>query len=218
MTCIRSKFKSLAGLLAAAIFVVACNSNQNTNKADTSAVAPVDTSQITGAVQPSAPKETTAPLTKSQSSNATTTPAAPQSSETRPVVINKKVQVIVEPVPVPVAEHPRVRMDNSGIYEYPEVGPQYPGGNYALENYINNHIRYPRSNLHNFQGRTNVSFVVNENGRITNAHIVGKKLGHGLDEEAVRIVSSMPYWKPGTVKGRAVKSRITLPVTFKVEA
>jgi TonB family protein len=217
MTCIQLKFKSLAGLLAAAIIFVACNSNHSSNKVpDTSAIVSTDTSQTTGAVEPSVPPEETA-MPNSRSSNSTTTPAAPQSNPTKQVVVNKKVQVIVEPVPV--VRPPRVRMDNAGVYEYPEVRPQYPGGNYAIENYINNHIRYPRQDMHNnIQGRTNVSFIVNENGRITDAHIVGRKLGYGLDEEAVRIVSSMPSWKPGTVKGRAVKSRITLPITFKVQA
>jgi TonB family protein len=210
MTYIQSKIKSLAVLAVAAAFFAACNSNNSSSKlADSTATA--DTSQMTGAVQPSAPEQTT--------SKATEAPATSQpANTTTPVVVNKKVEVIVEPVPV-VQQPPNVRMDNAGVYEYPEVGPQYPGGNYAIENYINNHIRYPRPNLHNnIQGRTNVSFIVNENGKITDAHIVGRKLGYGLDEEAVRIVSSMPYWKPGTVRGRAVKSRITLPITFKVQA
>ena len=59
--------------------------------------------------------------------------------------------------------------------------------------------------------------MVNENGSVSSVHAIGKSLGHGLDDEARRVVSSMHGWRPATVKGRPVKARITLPITFRLQ-
>lgn len=97
--------------------------------------------------------------------------------------------------------------------------PEFPGGQNALDNYVNNHIDYPQTAIDdNVSGTVRVSFVVDENGKVTKAHVVGNKLGNGLDEQAVKVVSNMPDWKPGQIKGKNVKTRLTLPIAFQVEA
>ncbi|MBS1664031.1 MAG: energy transducer TonB [Bacteroidetes bacterium] len=97
--------------------------------------------------------------------------------------------------------------------------PEFPGGQNGLDNYVNNHIDYPQTAIDdNISGTVRVSFVVDENGKVTKAHVVGNKLGNGLDEQAIKVVSNMPDWKPGKVKGKNVKTRLELPIAFQVEA
>jgi TonB family protein len=63
----------------------------------------------------------------------------------------------------------------------------------------------------------NVHFLVDEKGNISNVTTVGNKVGYGLDEEAVRVVSKMPKWNPGQVKGKNVKTWRTLPIMYRLE-
>jgi TonB family protein len=212
------QLKRFTTLFLAAGLFAACNSNRSSDKiADTAATATYttpDTVQTTvhdtvTMVKPSQQAKPSTPPEEAVPTQPTaTTPAAP--------VVKKKVRIIVEPVPV--ARHPKYRADNTGVYEYSEVSPMYQGGQAAVQRYINNHIQYPQHALDdNREGRVSVSFIVNETGKVTNAHVGGKGLGEGLDEEAVRVVSSMPNWRPGTVKGKPVKTRMTLPIIFKIE-
>lgn len=111
-----------------------------------------------------------------------------------------------------------MKPDKNGVYEMTDVRPAYPGGQSALEDYINNHIEYPQMAVDdNKQGTVNVQFIVDENGKVTNAKVVGGSLGDGLDDEAVRVISKMPTWEPGKVKGKSVKTRLTLPITYQIE-
>jgi TonB family protein len=111
-----------------------------------------------------------------------------------------------------------MKPDKDGIYEMTDTRPAYPGGQEALENYVNNNIEYQQPAIDdNTEGTVNVQFVVDENGNVTNAKEIGKELGNGLDQEAVRVISSMPKWTPGKVKGKNVKTRVVLPVTYKIE-
>ena len=100
------------------------------------------------------------------------------------------------------------------------IAPQFPGGQKALDNYVNDHINYPQSAIDNdVAGIVRVSFVVDEQGKIRKAKIISpQKLGDGLDEEALRVVNNMPEWKPGTVHGKRVKTRLELPIAFQVES
>jgi protein TonB len=111
-----------------------------------------------------------------------------------------------------------MKPDKTGVYEMTEVRPAYPGGQSALEDYITNHIEYPQMAVdNNKEGTVNVQFIVDENGKVTNAKEIGNMVGDGLDDEAVRVISNMPKWEPGKVKGKNVKTRLTLPVTYKIE-
>jgi periplasmic protein TonB len=111
-----------------------------------------------------------------------------------------------------------IKPDKDGVYEMTDTRPMYPGGQAALENYVNNNIEYQQPAIdESTQGTVNVQFVVDENGNVTNAKEIGKELGNGLDQEAVRVISSMPKWTPGKVKGKNVKTRVVLPITYKIE-
>jgi protein TonB len=110
-----------------------------------------------------------------------------------------------------------MKPDKDGVYEMTDVRPMYPGGQEALENYVNNNIEYQQPAIEeNTEGTVNVQFVVDENGKVTNVGTIGKELGNGLDQEAVRVISNMPKWTPGKVKGKNVKTRVVLPIAYKI--
>jgi protein TonB len=90
---------------------------------------------------------------------------------------------------------------------------------YNVMEYLGKNMRYPDAARENgIEGRVSVQFIVNEDGSITDVKIVGsKRLGGGCEEEAMRVISSMPKWKPGKQNGRPVKVYYTQPVSFRLE-
>ena len=111
-----------------------------------------------------------------------------------------------------------MKPDKDGVYEMTDVKPLYPGGQAALEDYINGHIEYQQPAIdNNTEGTVDVQFVIDENGNVSNVKTIGKELGSGLDDEAVKVISNMPKWTPGKVKGKNVKTRLVLPITYKIE-
>ena len=89
-----------------------------------------------------------------------------------------------------------------------------------MARHLNNHLDYTQQAIDdNTTGTVRVSFVVDEHGNVTGAHLVnGGKIGNGLDEQALKVVGNMPAWKPGKVNGKNVKTRLELPINFQLEA
>jgi protein TonB len=113
----------------------------------------------------------------------------------------------------------KMEKDKTGYYNYTEVLPAYIGGQSALDSYITNNIEYPQQAIDNSaEGTVSVQFAVDEQGVISNVSVIGTKGGYGLDEEAVRVVSKMPKWSPGQIKGKNVKTWRVLPITYKLES
>lgn len=111
-----------------------------------------------------------------------------------------------------------MKKDKMGYYNRTEVLPTYSGGQNALENYITNNIQYPQEAIdNNVEGVVKVQFGVDENGNVTNVSTIGNKIGYGLEEEAIRVVSKMPKWTPGQVKGKNVKTWRALPINYRLE-
>jgi TonB family protein len=107
--------------------------------------------------------------------------------------------------------------DNTGVYSNVEYLPMFPGGNKGLQTYFDKNIRYPDdASTEGVEGVVKVSFVVDENGKLTGLATDGQKLGYGLEEEALRVIKAMPSWTPGRLKGNNVKTKYTLPVRFEL--
>lgn len=95
--------------------------------------------------------------------------------------------------------------------------PEFVGGDEALFAYLGNKMRYPKeAQRAGVEGVVVVTFVVAPDGAITKAKIV-KGLGYGTEEEALRVINSMPAWQPGKQNGRAVPVRYTLPIRFSLQ-
>lgn|GEM_PF-3501513 len=98
-----------------------------------------------------------------------------------------------------------------------EPMPEYPGGESKLREYISNNIHYPDSAKANGTGGTvYVRFTVCSDGTVNNAKVL-RGLGHGLDEEALRVIREMPRWKPGTRNGVPADVEMVLPIKFRTE-
>lgn len=97
-----------------------------------------------------------------------------------------------------------------------EEMPSFPGGEAALFKYLSNNINYPAMEKEaGIAGTVYVYFVVNKEGKVTNAEIKrGVKGGGGLDREALRVIKGMPSWSIGKQNGRAASVQFTLPVKF----
>lgn len=111
-----------------------------------------------------------------------------------------------------------MEMDKEGIYSRTEIKPSYPGGETALAKFIQGHIEYPDRALdEGVEGTVEVMFAVDENGKVYTPFVKGNRQGYGLDEEATKVVSQMPRWNPGQIKGKNVKSYYTLPISFQIQ-
>jgi len=107
--------------------------------------------------------------------------------------------------------------DENEIFEVVESMPEFPGGEQALMQYLTKNLKYPASAQdNNIQGRVIVTFVVNRDGSIVDPKIM-KSLDAACDKEAVRVIKSMPKWKPGKQRGKAVRVKYTLPVLFRLQ-
>ncbi len=99
-----------------------------------------------------------------------------------------------------------------------EEQPEFPGGMKALMTFIAQNVKYPAEARNaGVEGKAYVNFVVETDGSISNAKILQSAGNVYLDNEALRVVNSMPKWKPGKVKGKAVPVKFTLPVNFCLE-
>lgn len=105
------------------------------------------------------------------------------------------------------------------IYEVVDETAQFPGGQEALKKYIKDNLKFPQTAIDmGIEGKCYLKFVVSESGNISNVKVIrGVQDCPECDREAIRVVKSMPKWKPGTINGKPVHSTFTLPVPFKID-
>jgi len=97
-----------------------------------------------------------------------------------------------------------------------ELMPEFPGGFPAMTKYLSKNLKFPKAaKKANIQGRVNVSFIIEEDGRVSNVRIING-IGGGCDEEAMRVILSMPAWDPAIQNGQPVKVLFNLPVKFEI--
>ena len=137
--------------------------------------------------------------------------------EVEDIEINADVdqnEVIEEYVAPEVEEEEVVEQE---IFQIVEEMPDFPGGVAKLSEYLQKNIKYPQmARESGIQGRVFVNFVVEPDGSVSNVKVL-RSLGGGCDEEAMRVVKSMPKWKPGKQRGKAVRVSYILPVNFKLQ-
>lgn len=102
------------------------------------------------------------------------------------------------------------------IFTIVEDQPSPKGGLSAFYEYIGKKLKYPaQARRMGIEGKVYVEFVVDKDGSITDVRAM-KGIGAGCDQEAIRVIKSSPKWKPGKQRGRPVKVRMILPITFKL--
>ena len=103
------------------------------------------------------------------------------------------------------------------IFTVVEEMPEFPGGNAELLKYLAKSIKYPVIAQENgIQGRVICAFVVNRDGGIVDAEVL-RGVDPSLDKEALRVIMAMPKWKPGKQRGKPVRVKYTVPVTFRLQ-
>lgn len=126
-----------------------------------------------------------------------------------PVVPDKGPAIVEAPKP---KEEPK-----NEIFEFVEQMPEFPGGEDALAAFLSKNIKYPKqANEQGISGRVVINFVVGDGGEITDVK-VARGIGYGCDQEAMRVVKSMPPWRAGKQNGKPVRVAYSLPITFELE-
>lgn len=202
-----------AAILIISLTAIGCHVNDRNDVVNQADKASADTSNIsmealmspdTAAVVVATPAADNAAITTGETTVAKPNPAKKG--------LNGKVMITATPKPTGAME-----ADNSGVYSNVEYLPIYPGGNKGLQTYFNKNIEYPQdASDEGIDGTVTVSFIVDETGKLTSPVVTGQKLGYGLEEEALRVISKMPNWTPGKLNGKNVKSRYTIPVRFEL--
>lgn len=132
----------------------------------------------------------------------------PYVEETQTVVVSSHFSVqFVQP------EEPQ----REATIQMTEMLPEFPGGQAALLTYLRKNVNYPiAAQESGIQGRVIVQFVVNKDGTVSDPAVL-RSVSPVLDREAVRVIMSMPRWRPGMQGGRPVRATYALPVSFKLK-
>ncbi len=133
------------------------------------------------------------------------------------IEVNFDVDVKEETVikEVVIAEAP-VEEKADEIFDVVETQPNPPGGMSGWNQYLSKNLKYPtQARRMGIEGTVIVVFVVNTDGSIQDVDVL-RGIGGGCDEEAIRVVSAAPKWEPGKQRGRPVRTRMRLPIRFKL--
>lgn len=129
----------------------------------------------------------------------------------------------LEPIDAEISENDAVkpvkleREEEEAILLFAETMPEFPGGMKTLKKFIRRNLRYPeKAKNENIQGKVYVRFMVNRTGKIENVNVV-QPVHPLLDKEAVRIVRTLPDWRPAYQNGRPVSVWYTIPVVFVLQ-
>ena len=107
---------------------------------------------------------------------------------------------------------------NEQVFTVVEKMPSFPGGAAELLKYIATNIKYPKESQDNGeQGRVICSFIVGRDGSVNNPEVL-RGVTPLLNEEAVRVINTMPRWNPGMQRGKAVAVKYTVPITFRLKS
>jgi len=125
----------------------------------------------------------------------------------------KETTVIQEVV---ISEAAPVEEKADVIFDVVETQPNPPGGMSGWNEYLSKNLKYPtQARRMGVEGTVIVVFVVNTDGSIQDVEVL-RGIGGGCDEEALRVVSAAPKWEPGKQRGRPVRTRMRLPIRFKL--
>lgn len=115
-----------------------------------------------------------------------------------------------------VEDYGEHQIDGETVYNTADEMPEFPGGSMAMANFISKEMKIPEvARVNGVQGRVIVQFVVDKDGSIKYP-VVRRLVDPVLDKEALRIVESMPKWKPGKINGQVVATKYTLPIMFRL--
>lgn len=207
----KSKLSLMALAVGSFLMINACETPEDRASGDTMS----DTAAMqdnTTTIQ----ADTMAGMTSTQGTQADTADAASGSTGNTSAKKGTKGKASVSMAGIDNSKE-KMEMDKNGVYARAEVMPSFPGGQNALEKYVEDNLQYPQQALDNgTEGRVLIEFDVDEKGKLYRPIIISDKIGDGLEEEALRVVKGMPTWSPGQMKGKNVKTKFTLPISYQI--
>ena len=112
----------------------------------------------------------------------------------------------------------QAQTEETKVFDVVEQMPSFPGGAAGLMKFLSTNVKYPVVAMENgIQGRVITTFVVERDGSVSDVEVV-ESVDPSLDKEAIRVITSMPRWRPGKQGGKAVRVKYTIPVTFRLRA
>lgn len=124
---------------------------------------------------------------------------------------------VVAPVSSEAKEAPADSTAKEEVFMVAEQMPEFPGGMKELLKFLQDNLKYPENAMkNNVQGRVIVQFVIEKDGTPTEFK-VARSVDPDLDVEALRVLQTMPKWKPGMQRGEVVRVKYTVPVSFKLQ-
>lgn len=183
-----------------------------------------------GSIQTQEVEEEIIPITREQEIKPPPPPPPPKVVEVLNIVdddveIEDELQIedseaddetVIDVAPV-ISQAKEEEEEEAQVFFIVEDMPEFPGGELALRKYIGNAIKYPVIAQENgIQGKVYVTFVVGKDGSISNASIA-RGVDPSLDKEALRVVNSLPKWKPGKQRGKPVNVSYTVPINFVLQ-
>ena len=108
------------------------------------------------------------------------------------------------------------QINNKQVYSAVEKYPTFPGGSTEFGKFLAANVKYPKAAREaNIQGRVIASFIVEEDGSLSDIKIM-RGIGYGADEEAERVLKLSPKWNPGTQDGKPVRTAYSVPISFEL--
>ena len=133
----------------------------------------------------------------------------------QPIITKEKSSMVTQSNTVD--ENAEKEIVDRKIYQTVEEMPAFPGGEQKLMEFVAKNIKYPQTARETgVEGRVIVGFVIEPDGSISNVTLL-KGVGGGCDEEAVRVIKSLPKWEPGKEQGKAVRVSYQIPVSFRLQ-
>jgi protein TonB len=128
---------------------------------------------------------------------------------------NEEVKETVVEV-IEIVEEPEIVEVIEPVVDFPDVEASFVGGENAMQRWMQDNLQYPEISMEmGEQGKVYLKFVVEKDGKITNVEVI-KGVSRDLDNEAKRLIRTMPGWKPGESKGLKVRSSFTMPINFEL--
>ena len=148
------------------------------------------------------------------------TPPPPPPPPPEVIVIVEDIVEIVDEAKIETTESDEMvaieieEESDEEVFMVVENMPEFPGGDAGLMKYIQNNVKYPPiAKEYNITGKVYVSFIVDKSGSVTDVKIA-RGVDKSLDAEALRVVKSLPKYKPGKQRGKAVRVMFTIPINF----
>jgi protein TonB len=183
-----------------------------------------------GSINAADVEEEIIPITREQEIKPPPPPPPPKVVEVLNIVDDKTVidddlmiedseaddQTLINVAPV-ISAKEEEEEEEAQVFFIVEDMPEFPGGEMALRTYIANAIKYPVIAQENgIQGKVYVTFVVGKDGSVSNASIA-RGVDPSIDKEALRVINSLPKWKPGKQRGKPVNVSYTVPINFQLQ-